>query len=162
MAKGKTLMAMSDRELFGIDSAELKRITSKMKVVSWPKVDGMKVHTCGLDEEALGLDKYIAGWCARGYYVRSDRKPYEVVRFIKSIDWMRVIRIQTTFDIRAQGYTVIRDSNVWFVTQQRYQLLMRHCSLNYTEERFEHEITKAINQCKRNGQTPTNVSGSDH
>jgi hypothetical protein len=161
LKKKPVLLGMSDSELFSIDSAELERITRRLKVVPWPVVDGNEVHTCGIDEEALGLTAYIAGWCDRGYYVRTDRKPSDAVQFIKTINWMRVMRVQATFDIRASGYTVIRDAACWFVTEQRYKLLMKHCSLTFKEEVFEHEIKKAIDQCKRNGQTPTHVSGTE-
>jgi len=161
MAKAKGVMLVSDRELFGIDREELRRITSRMKVVPYAKIDGVKITTCSIDEQALGLDNFIAGWNETGYYVRSDRKPFEVVRFMKTINWLRVARVKSTFDIRASGITVIRDAECWFITEKRYTLLMHHCSLTHTEEAFEAEVRKAIDQCKRNGQTPTNISGTE-
>lgn len=159
MAKNDTLV-MTDRALFGIDSVELKRLIKKLKVVPYAKVDGERVTTCQIDEEALGLTEYVAGWNETGYYVRTDRKPHQAVRYMKTINWLRVVRVKAHFDIRAIGYMMVRDTPCWVITQKRYEILLKHCLLTYTEAQFEHEIKKAIDYCKRNGQRPTTTSGS--
>lgn len=139
----------------------LREFHKKVKVVAWPRVEGIKVTTCGYDEEALGLTEYIAGWGPKGYYVRYDRTPEDTRKFMSSINWLRVIRIKTNFDIRAgRGMAIIRDAECWFVTVERYQRLIKHCSKNFSEEVFEKEVRKAIDVCKRNGQVPSFASGN--
>lgn len=160
MAKKPDVLVMTDGELFGVDSAKLDRVRAGLRVVPYIEIDGVKCTTCQIDEEALGLTKFIAGWNETGYYVRPGITVNELKTFMKSIDWLRVTRVKSNFDMRAAGYMVIRDSDCWFVTEVRYCRLLGFCSRNYTEEQFEHEMQIAINQCKRNGQRPTSVSGS--
>jgi len=159
MAKRKGRLDAALNGPFFIDASIIRKMASQFKIVAWAKIEDAEVHTCQRDEDALGLTEYISGWCKRGYYVRTDRTPRQTKRYMATIDWLRVVLVKTNFDIRAVGYMIIRSDDVWFVTEHRYTLLMKHCLRKYSDEQFKHEFNKAVAQCKRNGQSKTSVSG---
>lgn len=159
-SKNKMALAASGMPFF-VDSSKLKAITSRLKVVPWARIDNVEIHTCGIDEEALGLTEYIAGWCERGYYVRFDRTPQQARQHMAKIEWLRVAYIGARFGIRPErGVLIISDTPVWWVTEQRYMRLMKRCMKEIPEDKFKAEVAAAIRRCQQAGQRPIAKAGT--
>ena len=121
-------------------------------IVPWRKVNGKPVHTCGIIEEELGLysekDPLIFGWCPRGFYTR---RPEELSKHLKTIDWKRMAFIHDNFDVKADrvGYVMINDHESGYVTETRYRRLIRQCFKSVPKEVFDREVAKANKLCQR-------------
>jgi hypothetical protein len=125
-------------------------------VVPWPQTrDGTHVKTNGYIEEALGLDAFICGWCAQGFYLRRDILPSRLVAYLDSIYWDRVQYVSSNFDIRPRGFVTITDTPVYFVTEHRYMRLMRSCFKRIKKEVHEHELELA----RKVGGKKTTIAG---
>ena len=140
-----------------------RRIITKYNTVPYARVNRKPVHTCSVDERALGFVNLIDGW-GNSYYVPGSHRPgtmkqkYDaIVAALAKIDWKRVVLVKDSFRIRMGGATMVFTSTlVHFVTEQRYTRLLRHCMKSVPEVKFNKEFDVALKMAPKK----SNVSGS--
>lgn len=128
----------------------------KPSIVPWPVVDGERVTTNGVmeDSQALGLDSVgmgFGGWCGEGFYTH---EPEAFKARLEAIDWRRVRDVKAQFDIKmGSGGMVFTDVAVYWVTERRFQRLMRACFKGVSMERWEHEVKLAVKVAGKAGKS---------
>lgn len=127
------------------------------RTIPWPVVNGEKVTTCGVEEEALGLTPVIGGWGPRGYYVPyAARSADPTIAAIDAVDWKRVATVKAQFDIAAVGYMVFTDQPTYFMPERSYKRLLKYCLKAVPEQEFQRRFNDAL---KNWGKRKETVSG---
>lgn len=143
-----TRMILADGMVGTITEKEHRRIVRELKTVPYRKTkNGEMVTTCGLDEEALGLDEVICGWNPKGFYLKRNVSRFAAEAVLSLIDWDRVAQIQQrffpAFEKSAPRNGKTSSKLPYAVSFKRYQHLIRQCLNDVSLAKFIIEIKRA-------------------
>jgi hypothetical protein len=100
-------------------------------------------------EEALGLTPLIVDCCEKGFRVRKDSKAALKALMI-TIDWARVKEVDKKFVVKdGADEMIISETPLLWISQERFDRLMRNCFKVVLPEIFKKEMRLARRSARR-------------